>query len=61
MKKYLGIMPNEFIIKGIHTTQESLPLEFSNWAKNEHSRINFLSDLVMVSGWLVINWVFRHS
>jgi hypothetical protein len=44
-KKYLGITPNEFIIKGIHTTQEALPVDFSNWANNEHSKINFLSDL----------------
>jgi len=44
-KKYLGITPNEFIIKGIRTNLEDLPIDFNVWANNENSKIKFLSDL----------------
>jgi len=44
-KKYLGLAPNEFILKGIHINLEILPVDFLNWANNELRKINFLSDL----------------
>jgi DNA polymerase III delta prime subunit len=44
-ERVLGLIPNQYVINGIHTDNELLPEGYTNWCQNDKAKLEFLKAL----------------